>query len=66
MYLAAALCMCGLRGWKIGQIEQLAIEEEKKPKDFDAIAAEPLEGQVASSALSKSNVMRRMIIWKKV
>lgn len=66
MYVAAALCMCGLRGWKIGQIEQVAIEQEQKPEDMDAAAAASLEGQVASSPLSKSHVMRRMIMWKKV
>lgn len=66
MYVAAALCMCGLRGWKVGQVEQLASEQEMKPEDIDAAAVEPLQGQVASFALSKSNVMRRMITWKKV
>jgi len=67
MYVAAALCMCGLRGWKIGQIEQLALEQEERPEDIDAATTEALETQAASSALkSKGNVMRRMMMWKKV
>ncbi len=66
MYVAAALCTCGLRAWKVGQIEQLTIEREKKPKDVVASAAEAFKGQADSSALSKSHLMRRMVMWKKV
>lgn len=67
MYVAAALCMWGLRGWKIGQIEQTAMQQGKVVKDIVAAVAEPPEGQAASSALKlRSNVVKRMIMWKKV
>jgi len=68
MYLAAALCMWGLRGWKIGQIERIAAAQEKKPDDIDIAATNPLEksGVGPMSTQSTSHVLKRLVMWKKV
>jgi len=68
MYLAAAVCMWFLRAWKIGQIEQTAAENEKRPEDIDPTATEPVDTQAVSSVLrvSRSNIFRRLLRWEKV
>ena len=68
MYIAAAVCMWFLRSWKIGQIQQIAAEQGKRPEDIDAASAEPV-GERADffvSKRSKSNVLRRLFIPKRV
>lgn len=57
-----------LRAWKIGQIEQIAVEQEKRPEDIDAVSAEPLDDRAISLAAKryKSGVLRCFFIWKKV
>lgn len=68
MYLAAAMCMWGLRVWKIGQIELIAAEQQKRPQDIEAHAAEPLNDQALSVASehSKSSITKRLFVWKQV
>lgn len=68
MYVAAAVSMWFLRSWKIGQIEQIAAEQEKRPEDIDAASAEPVNDRSISFAAkkNKSGVLKRLFIWKKV
>ena len=68
MYVAAAVCMWFLRVWKIGQIEQIAAEQEKKPNDIDAASAEQVDDRAVSFAAKKpkSSVLKRLFIRKKV
>ena len=57
-----------LRSWKIGQIQQIAAEQGKRPEDIDAASAEPV-GERAGSSVPKrsiSNVLRRLFITKRV
>lgn len=67
MYLAAALCMWVLRAWKIGQIQQLAIEE-KPSEDVDAVSSvsktemPPMSG----SHMKEFSIVKHLITWKKV
>ena len=68
MYIAAAVCMWFLRSWKIGQIEQIAAEQRKRPEDIDAASAEPV-GERAGSIVAKrsqSNGLKRLFMMKKV
>ena len=68
MYIAAAVCMWFLRSWKIGQIQQIAAEQGKRPEDIDAASDEPV-GERASSFMpkrSKSNVLKRLFVTKRV
>ncbi|KAL7924081.1 major facilitator superfamily domain-containing protein [Trichoderma austrokoningii] len=37
-YIAAAMCMVMLRGWKIGEIDELSRIHDGKPEDFDPYA----------------------------
>lgn len=68
MYLAAAVCMWFLRAWKIGQIEEIAAEKEKRPEDLNAAATEPIASQDLSfsSRNARSNVVQRLLKWEKV
>ena len=57
-----------LRGWKIGQIEQLAAEKGQQLANIDAVSAEPSQTHAVSirSARSRSNIVKRLFMWKKV
>ncbi|KAM0255107.1 hypothetical protein ACHAQJ_006111 [Trichoderma viride] len=35
MFIAAAICMVMLRGWKIGEVDELARVSHERPEDFD-------------------------------
>ena len=57
-----------LRSWKIGQIQQIAAEQGKRPEDIDAASAESV-GERADSFVPKrpkSNVLSRLFIPKRV
>ena len=68
MYVAAAGCMLFLRAWKIGQIEQLAAEKGGSLKDIHAASADPelTRAVSATSQRAKSNMIKRLFLWKKV
>ena len=67
MYVAAALCLWFLRAWKIGQLEELAVEQEKSLEGIDAVHDQPSRSSVsASSKAAKSSVLKRLSMWKKV
>ena len=68
MYIGAAGCMLLLRAWKIGQIQTSAA---KKGEHLEAVAVasvKPSDNPAASvsSARSKSNIIKRLFMWKKV
>ncbi|MCJ1382172.1 hypothetical protein MMC17_005284 [Xylographa soralifera] len=67
MYIAAAICMWFLRGWKIGQLEQLTTEKGEGLETTDPIQMEPEDNLPPSrSQYKESNILRRMISWKRV
>lgn len=69
MYIAGATSVWFLRAWKIGEMEQIAAEQEKEPDQVDAVMDEPLRGQLgeASRRLNpKSSLMKRLFALKKV
>ena len=57
MYLAAALCMLGLRGWKIGQLERVARHEKVYVGSTE---------QLEDPTIALTSKQRRLIMWKKV
>jgi len=63
MYVAAAICMLGLRGWKIGEVE-----EAEKVKDAAAtgggVVAETIS--VKSRKAGRKVMLSRCLKWKKV
>ena len=69
MYLAAALCMWGLRGWKIGQLEAIAAGQQKKSAaDVDVNVDDVgLESQTATDEIQpRSDFVKRLFTWKRV
>lgn len=72
MYVGAALCMWFLRAWKIGQLELLAVRTEKPPDSADSSdpvgdqALEAVAWSASGAARAKSNVLKRMCMWKRV
>ena len=65
--MGAALCMWVLRAWKIGQIEQIAGEQEKRSENRDAASAEPVDETVSFAAKRSVRIqLNRLFIWKKV
>lgn len=67
MYTAAALCMWFLRAWKIGELEQLAGKKRKPPESLDPVVDEALElenGEAANLQRYKSNVLKRLYMWR--
>ncbi|KAK5164846.1 uncharacterized protein LTR77_009510 [Saxophila tyrrhenica] len=59
MYIAGALCLVFLRGWKIGELEELAKMKEEDPEELDAVEAESPE-----RALKAGRVTMYKHIWK--
>lgn len=57
-----------LRVWKIGQMEQIAAEQEKRPEDVNAASAEPIGDQaiVLAAKRRSSGILKRLFIMKKV
>lgn len=69
MYVGAASCIWLLRAWKVGQLERIALEQEKTPTEVDVLSTEPAEGLKTPSERSlvvRSSIARRLIAWKKV
>ncbi|MCJ1394039.1 Tubulin beta chain (Beta tubulin) [Xylographa bjoerkii] len=63
MYIAAAICMWVLRGWKIGQLEQLATEKGEGLETTDPLQIEPEDDLPPGRSQHKaSNLFRRMIV----
>ncbi len=68
MYIAAGVCMWFLRVWKLEQIEQMAVEQKKRPEAIDATATEPLDNRTVTFARKRScsSVLSGLFKWKKV
>ena len=67
MYIAAAVCMLFLRGWKIGQLEQLATQKGEGLETTDPIQVEPKNDLPSGrSQYVDPIILRRMIAWKRV
>ncbi len=57
-----------LRSWKLGQIEQIAAEQNKRPEDIDAASVAQVNDQAVSFIAKKyeSSIWKRLFLWKKV
>lgn len=69
MYIAAALCLAVLRGWKLGEIGEIARVTNQEPEDIDPVKTENLRDDVIS-VKSKRVGRRTMLVecwrWGKV
>lgn len=61
MYVAAAICMLGVRGWKIGEVEDA---ETGKGDEGDAVVAEAVS--LRSRRAGRKMILSRCWKWKKV
>jgi len=67
MYIVAAICMWFLRGWKIGQLEQLATEKGEGLETADGSQLQPEDNlPPGRSHLKASSIFRRMVAGKRV
>lgn len=65
MYVAAAACALVLRGWKIGEVEEVARLEGKSVKEMDAVKLEGEEGEdVMRRAKKRGRKMMLVNMWK--
>lgn len=69
MYIAAALCLAVLRGWKLGEITEIARVTHQSPEKVDPVMSENLNDEVMSIK-SKRVGRKRMLVecwrWGKV
>ena len=65
MYIAAAICLAVLRGWKIGEIAEIARVTHQAPESIDPVRVENMNDEVVSIK-SKRMGRRRMLAecWK--
>lgn len=69
MYIAASICLWVLRAWKIGDIEQIAAKQGKKPEEVSAISADPstmAHTTTFEMDAMKSSIAKRLFQWRKV
>lgn len=63
MYIAGAMCLILLRGWKIGELEELAKMKEEDAEELDLVGAESPERALKAGRL---NMWKHMFKWQKV
>lgn len=63
MYIAAAMCLVLLRGWKIGELEELAIMKGEDPEELDAVGTESPERALKAGRVT---MMKHIWKWRKV
>lgn len=67
MYIAAAICILFLRGWKIGEVDEFAAETGEKPSDMNAIAIEADETlSMHAKSVGRKKMLARCWMWRKV
>ena len=67
MYVAAALCMLLLRGWKVAEVEEIARRKDESSSDIDVSGTESDEAAVAHARIAaRKRIMTACWRWKKV
>jgi hypothetical protein len=66
MYIAAALCLLLLRGWKIGEIDEIARIKGESPDEVNAISAEDEDEDGHAKVVGRKSMVRNCIKWRKV
>ena len=63
MYIAGSLCLLLLRGWKIGELEDLARMKEEEPEEIEAVGAESPERALIAG---RKTIWKHMLKWQRV
>lgn len=63
MYIAASMCLVLLRGWKIGELEELARMKEEDTEELEAVEAESPERALIAG---RKNMWKHVWKWRRV
>lgn len=63
MYIAAGLCLVLLRGWKIGELEELAKMKEEDPEELEVVEAESPERALQAG---RNTMWKHIWKWRRV
>ncbi|KAK5120554.1 hypothetical protein LTR85_006210 [Meristemomyces frigidus] len=66
MYIAAAACMLLLRGWKIGEIDEIARMKGEAAGNVDVVRVEEEDKEGLAKAAGRQNMVRNCLKWRKV
>ena len=67
MYMAAVICLILLRGWKIGELDEIARMKNESVGEIDAVAAEGEDDpEGRAKAAGRRNMVRNCWKWRKV
>jgi len=68
MYIAAAMCMVALRGWKIGEVQAIAEQKGMLASEVNAVAVEKEDQGTKDTGkrLARRRLLANMFKWKKV
>lgn len=63
MYIAASLCLVFLRGWKIGELDELAAMKTEEGEELEVVEAESPERALVAG---RKTMLKHIWKWKKV
>ncbi|KAK0941307.1 hypothetical protein LTR29_007151 [Friedmanniomyces endolithicus] len=66
MYIAAAMCMLLLRGWKIGELDELARLKGESVDQIDVVGTETKEIDAMAKAAGRRTIVKNCLKWRKV
>lgn len=66
MYMAAAGCMLLLRGWKIGEIDEIARLKGEAASEIDVVGVEEADREGLAKAAGRKNMVANCLKWRKV
>ncbi|EMD01205.1 hypothetical protein BAUCODRAFT_29653 [Baudoinia panamericana UAMH 10762] len=66
MYIAAAGCLVLMRGWKIGELDELARLKGQSLDELDAVAATADDNDAAAKAVGRKSLLKNCLKWRKV
>ena len=66
MYMAAAACMLLLRGWKIGEVDEIARMKGENAGDLDLVGIEQDDKDGIAKAAGRKSMVSNCLKWRKV
>ncbi|KAH9827137.1 Major Facilitator Superfamily [Teratosphaeria destructans] len=66
MYIAAAACLLLLRGWKIGEIDEIARMKDEAADQVNAVGLEDDDRVALARAAGRNSMLRNCIRWRRV
>ncbi|KAK3111172.1 hypothetical protein LTR53_013842 [Teratosphaeriaceae sp. CCFEE 6253] len=65
MYMAAAACLLLLRGWKIGELDEIARLKDRSVEEADAVGTEAEEIGDLAKAAGRASMIQNCLKWRK-